>query len=324
MTAPADPADAFVLRPAEWSDMRALTDMLDAASQHWVARPTTTAQVSDRLNTPDTDVASDTRCAVDDDGTIVGFAHLWPTHPDVIRCFGRTHPAHRGRGVGTALQQWVLTRAAEIVAAASVEPARVVSTTSWPGDTDAETLLAAAGYQAARYYLSMVIDLSADAPTPVPTPEGIVLRTFQDADADALYAAYMESFAEHWGFEHPRPRDWWAERRDSDASGFDPTLWHIATDGDQIAGFTIARTQTDADGVIHGYVGDLGVRPRWRGRRLGEALLTRSLEAFRDRDVPYVRLDVDTENTTGAVRLYTKVGMQPRPSFTIWEQDLQP
>jgi mycothiol synthase len=324
VTAPADPSDTFDLRPASWSDMRALTAMLDAASQHWVDRPTTTAQVSDRLNTPDTEMTRDTRCAVAGDGTILGFAHLWPTHPDVIRCFVRTHPAHRARGVGTALQHWVLARAAEIVAAAPVEPARVVSTTSWPGDTDAETLLAAAGYQPARYYLRMVIDLSADAPKPVPTPESIVLRAFRDADADALYAAYMESFSEHWGFEHPRPREWWAERRDSESSGFDPSLWLIATDGEEIAGFTVARTHTDGNGVTHGYVGDLGVRPRWRGRRLGEALLTRTLETFRERGLPYARLDVDTENTTGAVRLYTKVGMEPRPSFTIWEQDLLP
>src|SRR3954469_965242 len=91
------PTDVFDLRPAEWSDLRALTDALDAASQHWVGRPTTTAQVSDRLNTPDTDMARDTRCAVDDDGRVLGFAHLWPTHPDVIRCFVRTHPAYRGR-----------------------------------------------------------------------------------------------------------------------------------------------------------------------------------------------------------------------------------
>jgi mycothiol synthase len=289
-----DPGPTFGLRPAEGSDVPALTAMLDAATQRWVRRPTTAAEVRVRLDTPDTDVADDTRCAVDDDGAIIGFAHLWPTHPDVIRCFARTHPAHRGRGVGTALRDWVLARATEIAATASTTQARVVSTTSWPGDADAEALLAAAGYHAARFYLSMVIDLSDDVPKPVPTPAGIVLRTFQDTDADALYAAYMESFAEHWGFEHPEPRHWWDERRDSDASGFDPTLWLVATEGDQIAGFAIARTRTDAEGVTHGYIGDLGVRRPWRGRRLGEALLTRSLETFRERDVPYVRLDVYT------------------------------
>jgi mycothiol synthase len=318
------PTDAFDQRPAGWADIRGLTELLDAASQHWVARPTTAAQVSDRLNTPDTDVSRDTRCVLDDDGTIVGFGHLWPTHPDVVRCFARTHPAHRGRGVGTTLQRWVLARAAEIASAPAAEPMRTVSTTSWPGDIDAETLLAGAGYQAARYYLSMVADLSEDTPPPSATPEGFVLRTFQEGDEEALYTAYVEAFAEHWGFEHPRPSEWWGERRDSAASGFDPLLWQIAVCGDELVGFALARAQQDSEGVTHGYVGDLGVRPPWRGRGLGEALLTRSLDSFRERGIPSVTLDVDTENTSGAVRLYTEAGMRPRPSFTIWEQPLVP
>jgi mycothiol synthase len=316
--------DTFDQRPAGWADIRALTELLDAASQRWVGRPTTAAQVSDRLNTPDTDVTRDTRCVLDHAGAIIGFGHLWPTHPDVVRCFARTHTAHRGRGVGTALQQWVLGRSAEMAATPAAEPLRTVSTTSWPGDLEAETLLAAAGYQAARYYMSMVADLSADRPTGTATPGGFDLRTYREGDEDALYAAYIEAFAEHWGFEHPRPGEWWGERRDSPASGFDPSLWQIAMSGHELVGFAIARTQHDSEGVTHGYVGDLGVRPPWRGRGLGEVLLTRSLDSFRERGIPYVTLDVDTENTSGAVRLYTEAGMRPRPSFTIWEQPLQP
>jgi len=93
-------------------------------------------------------------------------------------------------------------------------------------------------------------------------------------------------------------------------------------DGDEIAGFVTAKVQEDSTGRSHGYVCDLGVRPRWRGRRLGECLLTRSLTMLRDRGLPYVALDVDTENTSGAIGLYTKVGMQQRPSFTIWSRSL--
>ena len=92
--------------------------------------------------------------------------------------------------------------------------------------------------------------------------------------------------------------------------------------GSELVGFAIARTQPDSEGVTHGYVGDLGVRPPWRGRGLGEALLKRSLDSFRECGIPYATLDVDTENTSGAVRLYTQAGMRPRPSFTIWEQPL--
>lgn len=322
MPPPDDLSDTFELRPAAWSDVQALTAMLDAASQHWLGRPTSEAQVSDRLNTPDTDLSRDTRCVVDAAGTILGFGHLWPTHPDVIRCFARTHPDHRGLGVGTALQEWVRARSVELAVSRVGEVPRTLSTTSWPRDTDGEGVLAASGYEAARYYLVMAMQLSPDLPSPVPTPDGVVLRTFRDDDAEGLYAAYLESFAEHWGFEHPTPSEWWGERRESAASGFDPGLWHVATSGSELVGFSVTRTQADSEGQSHGYVGDLGVRPAWRGRGLGEALLTRSLQTFRDRGLPYVTLDVDAENTSRALRLYTKVGMETRPSFTIWEQPL--
>jgi mycothiol synthase len=216
----------------------------------------------------------------------------------------------------------VRTRAGVLTDAPVGETPRTLSTTSWPGDTGAEDLLAASGLRPARYYLVMAMELSADAPSPVPPPEGVVLRAFRDDDAEGLYAAYLESFADHWGFEHPTPHEWWGERRESAASGFDPDLWHVATSGAEIVGFSVTRMRADSDGLTHGYVGDLGVRPAWRGRGLGEALLTRSLETYRDRGVPYVTLDVDAENTSGAVRLYTKVGMETRPSFTIWERPL--
>jgi ribosomal protein S18 acetylase RimI-like enzyme len=66
----------------------------------------------------------------------------------------------------------------------------------------------------------------------------------------------------------------------------------------------------------------VGVRPRWRGRGIGEALLSHSLNVFRRRGLAAAALNVDAENITGALRLYRKVGMEPKPSFTIWSKPL--
>jgi hypothetical protein len=33
-------------------------------------------------------------------------------------------------------------------------------------------------------------------------------------------------------------------------------------------------------------------------------------------------LNVDVDNTTGALRLYTKIGMEPTPGFTVWSKTL--
>jgi ribosomal protein S18 acetylase RimI-like enzyme len=52
------------------------------------------------------------------------------------------------------------------------------------------------------------------------------------------------------------------------------------------------------------------VRPPWRRRGLGRALLLSSFEEFRRRGSSRVGLGVDTENATGAVRMYEEAGMR--------------
>ena len=88
-----------------------------------------------------------------------------------------------------------------------------------------------------------------------------------------------------------------------------------------MAGFSICR-EREADGETIGWISLLGVRPQWRGRGLGEALLVQSLNAFRSRGCRRAALNVDVDNTTGALRLYTKVGMKPIPAFTVWSKTL--
>jgi mycothiol synthase len=297
--------------------------MLDAASRCLTGRATTEAQVVDRLNTPGTDPSRDAVCAWSDGGILLGFGHLWPAHPDETRCFARTHPDHHGQGVGTALQRWLVSRAEEVTAATSAGGPGVLTTTSWPRDRQGEDLLARIGYQPVRYYLKMVMDFDERRPRQLPAPADVTVRTFADGDEDALFAAYVESFSGHWGQGHPTPEQWWRERRESSSAGFDRNLWLVVLQDDQLIGFAIARTDLDGGGKPYGYIGDLGVRPRWRGRGLAEVLLTRSLTALQERGLAYATLDVDTENTTGAVRLYTKAGMQQRPSFTIWSRTLR-
>jgi mycothiol synthase len=174
-----------------------------------------------------------------------------------------------------------------------------------------------------RYFQKMVIDFAERQPQPVSTPAGLTLRGYDVAtDERLIFGAFVEAFAAHWGEEHPDEDTWWLDRRDGESAGYAPDLWLVATDGDELAGFVTARIQQDVAGRSFGYIMDLGVRPVWRGCGLGECLLTSGITVFRDRGLPYVELHVDTENTSGAIRLYTKVGMEPRPSFTIWSRSL--
>ena len=100
---------------------------------------------------------------------------------------------------------------------------------------------------------------------------------------------------------------------------FDASLWHIAWDGDQIAGHAQTRFR---NGV--GWIGNLGVRRPWRKRGLGEALLLHAFNEFYKRGMPKIGLSVDASNPTGATRLYQKVGMKVAVEHVLYEKELRP
>jgi len=122
----------------------------------------------------------------------------------------------------------------------------------------------------------------------------------------------------HLGAEEEPYEEWahWTVERD----GFDPTLWFLARDGDEIAGFSLCRpSETRPD---TGFVNLLGVRRAWRRRGLGEALLRHSFVELYRRGFARVALGVDAGSPTGATRLYERVGMQVVRRLDFYEKEL--
>ena len=72
-----------------------------------------------------------------------------------------------------------------------------------------------------------------------------------------------------------------------------------------------------------GWIRTLGVRPPWRKRGLGEALLLHSFGEFYKRGTKTIGLGVDAQNPTGATRLYQKVGMVAVSEFVTYEKGLR-
>lgn len=161
------------------------------------------------------------------------------------------------------------------------------------------------GYAPIRFSFRMGRALDGDLPEPV-WPEGIVVRTAAAGDERLAYEAHMDSFADHWDFE-PEPFDEW-QKWHMQPDQYDPKLWFLAEDGDALAGICLCRPQFAGD-LEHGWIGILGVRPAWRRRGLGVALLRHAFRELRARGRTRVGLGVDGENTTGAVALYERAGM---------------
>jgi mycothiol synthase len=242
--------------------------------------------------------------------------------PDEVRGFVRVRPSGKGRGAGTALLSWLAPRARAITREVSLNHDAVLTVTSWAQERNAAALLEQNGFSPIRHFLQMRIDLGRRLQEPV-LPEGLESRSFSSGTDDAdLFAAFREAFADHWGNTEVDENQWWGENRDERNAGFDPALWLVVREAGTIAAFSICRERQDASETI-GWISLLGVRPRWRGRGLGEALLVQSLNAFQSRGRRRAALNVDVDNTTAALRLYTKIGMVPTPAFTVWSKTLR-
>ncbi|HSC50981.1 MAG TPA: GNAT family N-acetyltransferase [Gaiellaceae bacterium] len=174
------------------------------------------------------------------------------------------------------------------------------------------------GWRLVRSSFRMLIDLDDELPEPV-WPEGLEVRDARADEAERIHEAHMDAFADHWEF-HPQPFEQWRSFT-IDRTDFDPSLWWLVVDGDELAALSLNRWHFSGD-PQSGWIEVLGVRPPWRRRGLGAALLRHSFRDFRARGATRVGLGVDAENTTGAVRLYERVGMRVVRRNDIYEKRL--
>jgi mycothiol synthase len=238
----------------------------------------------------------------EEDGTLVA-ATGCQVHGDRGNSGGAVRPSAQGRGLGTQLLELVEGRLAE-------EGATRVHSWAVAADGRAAELFTGRGYHEARRFWEMVIDLDGEPPEPA-----AAIEPFREEDAVDFHAALEEAFEDHWE-PHPEPfEDWWKRQRGR--ANFDPSLWFVIRDGDEIAAVTRNEMRTNA-----GYIGALGVRRPWRGRGYGRALLFHSFREFQRRGSNRVTLGVDAANPTGATQLYESVGMHVEQEEIVWEKSL--
>jgi ribosomal protein S18 acetylase RimI-like enzyme len=183
-----------------------------------------------------------------------------------------------------------------------------------------EQFVQARGYRNIRASYTMEIDLGEKPPAASGVVEGIDVRAYRPGiDDHATYEAQEESFEDHWGHT-PQTFETWREFGVKQ-SNFDPSLWLLAWDADDVVGLSLNFLERSGD-PGYGWVGTVGVRRAWRRRGIGEALLRRSFRALHARGQRRVRLSVDAESITGATRLYERVGMHVIRRSNTWQLEL--
>ena len=181
---------------------------------------------------------------------------------------------------------------------------------------DARRLLEGRGYEAVRGTYVMGIDLDEEPPGPE-WPEGVEVRTFVPGRDDrAVFEAVEDAFVDVWD----RPRGTFERFVGmTENENFDPSLWFLATEGDEVAGTVLCKSVAG-----EGWVDVVGVRRPWRRRGLGLALLRHAFGEYRRRGVRKVGLSVDAESVTGAPRLYERAGMRLQTGYVVYLKEIRP
>lgn len=322
--------EGYTSRPATLDDLDNMVATVNSAARQTTGRDEITArEYRVYLEQPAFHAETDLRLVLSPQGQAAGICEFWDLAEPHVRynTWGRVHPEHQGKGIGSYLLEWVDRRAQQALAR-SPDGARVIVQTYVPVLLEgASELFREHSYQLIRHALRMVIDLNGAPPT-AQWPQGIQVRTLNvGEDIAEILHAVRDSFKDHWGFiKAPFAQDYerWTHFIHNDEN-FDPSLWFLAMEGAEIAGISLCWPRSDDDHEL-GWVGTLGVRRPWRQRGLGMALLQHSFGAFHQRGKRRVGLGVDAQSLTGATRLYLKAGMRPDPTFehVLYEKELRP
>jgi mycothiol synthase len=259
-------------------------------------------------------------------GSIVGYARCaWYREFAGDRiyetiCF--LDPGWQRRGLGRAMLAAIEERVREVAAGHPTDGKRLLQAEANDAATGREALLRSAGFVPVRHGFTMVRPTLDDQPD-APLPDGVEIREVRPEHMRAIWDADQEAFRDHWGSGQATEADY--QLFLDDPTQGDTTLWRIAWDGDQVAGQVRSYINAEENrrfGRRRGWVENISVRRPWRHRGLARALMAASFPLLRERGMTEGALTVDTENLSGALRVYESVGFRPVHRSTTYRRPL--
>jgi GNAT superfamily N-acetyltransferase len=298
--------EGFTVRPPRMEDLESVVEMLNISSMDLIGvEDFSDNEIRLDWQTPGFSLEDDTRAVFNAEGELV-------------------RPDHENLGIGTGMLGWAIDRAKDAITRVPENARVAVNSYAIAGHGPSKKLLENNGLKLFRHSWQMSIDLMDDIPEPV-WPDGIVLQAYEhEKHGAAVYRADYEAFQDHFGFvEEPFDVGYpkWVHHMLQDEH-YDPQLWFLAFDGDEVAGGSICRAVSWED-PDSGWVRTLFVRRPWRRRGLALALLHHTFHHFRAMGRKRVGLGVDAENLTGATGLYKKAGMRIKRQYDRYELELR-
>ena len=287
--------EGLTARPLRMEDARAVFELMAADQMDQIGMiEIEEADIVGDWGRPSYDVA-DSTIGVFDGDRLVGYGDIFG--PD--RGDASVHPDYRGRGIGTAvaefMQEKVRSRGGTVIGMPV------------PEGSHGDRLLEALGYRVR--WTSWVLKLPAGAEiVERPLPEGYAVREATPEEYRDVHAVIDTAFLE-WSVRDPGPFE------DFEASvmgrpGFEPWNIRVVVDGEgRIAGAAQVMMVDTGDGrEPEAYINKLAVSREQRNRGLAQVLMVDAFRVAREHGAEVSALSTDSR--TGALGLYEKVGMK--------------
>lgn len=307
---------SIIYRPLRESDYAILAELLNDSS---VVDGRAQRQVADELREEfeSHPVSLDNHTlAAWNDGQLIGviYAYYLPSEVREVRCylFGTVAPSFRGRGIGRHLLAWGEHTAAGLLRSSPSDLPRYVRVDTPRANTSAIRLYERAGLAPIRYFADLRLRLAQSAAPVATGTTGVRIVPWDLARNHEALTVKNSAFEDHWG-STPMTPEWWESKTSGFGSRADWSYFAL-NDADEIVGFLLTHRYEADDELLGGtyaWVDNIGTLKHWRGRGVATSLLTTAIARYRSEGLDFAALGVDSDNPTGAYRLYESVGFAP-------------
>jgi len=222
---------------------------------------------------------------------------------------GQVHPMYRQQGLGTFLLRWSVAQARLLLEDSSAEHRRLLSLSNESFTEAAAQLYVKHGWT--EQFVEEVMRRPLDLPLPATSlPVEVALVPWTSARAEQFFDVYQAAFRERPGYPSWSAEQWvdWI----TDDDDFCPERSLLACVSEHPVGFVVCSDN---------WIVQIGVRPPWRGRGLGSALVGEVLRRVRAMGGEKVLLTVNTNNPS-AIRVYERLGFASIGQRARYEQKL--
>ena len=296
----------YTTRAAVSGDLRQVADLFLVAHLQDHGEPGLTLEdIEAGWQRPDVHLATDSVMVLKGPD-LAGYAEIYHWRGEAT-----VHPSYRGLGIGTWLLEW--TEAATLARKWRNEEPRIGQTII---DTNSAAidLFLEHGYSPRHTSWELVLAPGSEIERR-PLPKGYRIRPFDPGtESQQVYQIIEDAFNE-WPNRTPSTFQRW-KAIVLDRSDFDPRLLFVVLHGSQVVGASLGIMYGD-----QGWIDQLAVHRDHRNQGIARNLIITTFRQMQSLGASDVRLSTDSR--TGALDLYTSLGMEVSKSFTHYSKLLR-